>query len=136
MTDKEKLNSIYELVKNDSSELSSGIKDILMIGRSKTLKTFQKPTIPEIQAYCDERGNGIDSESFWNHYESKGWVIGKSPMKSWQSAIITWEKKKKEDSKNKYKTNGNSKRINQDQRDELLTMMNDKTQKMFGNKGD
>ena len=104
--------------------------------KEKEIKRFSKPSIKDIQAYCDERGNGIDSEAFWNHYESKGWVIGKSPMKSWQSAIITWEKKKKEDSKNKYKTNGYSKKINQDQRDELLTMMNDKTQKMFGNKGD
>ena len=26
-------------------------------------------------------------------YESKGWLVGKSKMKSWKSAIVTWEKR-------------------------------------------
>lgn len=56
---------------------------------------FQKPTIPEIAAYCMERGNNIDPEEFFNFYESKGWVIGKSPMKDWKACIRTWERNKR-----------------------------------------
>lgn len=56
---------------------------------------FVKPTIAEIQAYCDERGNGIDAEYFYAHYESKGWRVGKTPMKNWKMAVITWEKNNK-----------------------------------------
>ena len=52
---------------------------------------FVKPTIPQIIDYCIERGNTVDPLKFFDHYESKGWVIGKSPMKSWQAAIRTWE---------------------------------------------
>lgn len=26
-------------------------------------------------------------------YESKGWLVGKNKMKSWKSAIVTWEKR-------------------------------------------
>lgn len=63
-------------------------------GRAK----FQKPTIPEIDAYCRERGNTIDAEEFFNFYESKGWVIGKSPMKDWKACIRTWERNKRQSS--------------------------------------
>lgn len=57
---------------------------------------FQKPTIAEIDAYCCERGNTIDAEEFFNFYESKGWVIGKSPMKDWKACIRTWERNKRQ----------------------------------------
>ena len=53
---------------------------------------FVKPTVEEIRQYCEERNNGIDPEVFYHHYESNGWRVGKTPMKSWKSAVITWEK--------------------------------------------
>ena len=53
---------------------------------------FQKPSIEDIQEYCIERKNNIEPESFFNYYESKGWKVGRSPMKSWKASIITWEK--------------------------------------------
>lgn len=62
----------------------------------KSSTRFQKPSIEEIREYCISRGNNIDPEMFYNVYESKGWMIGKSPMKSWKAAIHTWEKREKE----------------------------------------
>lgn len=59
-------------------------------------KKFEKPTLEEVSAYCKERNNGIDAEAFIAFYESKGWLIGKTPMRSWKSAIITWEKSRKQ----------------------------------------
>lgn len=55
--------------------------------------TFTIPTVDEIADYCRERRNSIDAEEFWAFYESKGWKVGNAPMKSWKSAIITWEKR-------------------------------------------
>lgn len=55
-------------------------------------KRFKKPTIEEIQAYCDERNNGIDAERFYDYYESKGWKVGKTPMKDWKASVRTWER--------------------------------------------
>jgi hypothetical protein len=54
---------------------------------------MKKPTIEEIAEYCRKRKNGVDPEYFWHYNESRGWVVGKArtPMKSWKSAIITWE---------------------------------------------
>ena len=64
--------------------------------KKKKVSKFTKPTLEEVTAYCKERNNGIDAEAFIAFYESKGWLIGKVPMKSWKSAIITWEKSRKQ----------------------------------------
>ena len=57
---------------------------------------FQKPTIEEIRQYCQEKGYNVDAEQFFNFYESKGWVVGKAPMKNWRAAVSTWNKREKE----------------------------------------
>lgn len=58
----------------------------------KKQKRFLHPTIEEITQYCKSRHNDIDPEQFFNFYESKGWMIGKNPMKNWKAAVVTWEK--------------------------------------------
>lgn len=58
-------------------------------------KKDMPPTVEEVLAYCLERKNEIDAEAFINHYQSKGWKIGKSPMRDWRAAVRTWEKNKK-----------------------------------------
>lgn len=55
-------------------------------------KPFRKPTIEEVKAYCIERNNGVDATRFWNYYESKGWKVGKAPMKDWKASVRTWER--------------------------------------------
>ena len=62
----------------------------------KNSSHFQKPSLDEIREYCISRGNKVDPEQFFNFYESKGWIIGKSPMKDWRAAVRTWEKREKE----------------------------------------
>jgi hypothetical protein len=57
---------------------------------------FQKPTIEEIRQYCQEKELDVDAEQFFLFYESKGWVIGKSPMKSWRAAVCTWSRRQNE----------------------------------------
>ncbi len=46
-----------------------------------------------MEAYCRERGNGIDGRAFTDFYEAKGWRIGKEPMRDWRAAVRTWEAK-------------------------------------------
>ena len=55
-------------------------------------KKFQKPTIEQIRAYCKEAGKDIDAEAFFDFYEAKGWVVGRSPMKDWKAAVRNWAK--------------------------------------------
>ena len=56
-------------------------------------KVFIKPSIEEIQNYCNERNNNVDANRFYNFYESKGWMVGKNKMKDWKAAVRTWEQK-------------------------------------------
>lgn len=53
---------------------------------------FIKPTPAEVQAYCDERSNGISGQEFCDHYEANGWKVGRNAMKNWQAAVRTWER--------------------------------------------
>ena len=55
-------------------------------------KTFSKPTVEEVKAYCSERKNNVDAEKFCDFYESKGWKVGKEPMKDWKASVRTWER--------------------------------------------
>lgn len=55
--------------------------------------TFHKPTLEEIRQYCQSRQNNVDPEQFFNFYEAKGWMIGKSHMKDWRAAVRTWEQR-------------------------------------------
>ncbi len=56
-------------------------------------KRFTPPKAEEVQAYCDERNNGVDGQHFVDYYEARGWKVGgKQPMKDWKAAVRTWER--------------------------------------------
>ena len=61
----------------------------------KKKRKFTPPSVDEVRAYCNERGNGVDPEQFVAFYTSKGWKVGNNPMKDWKAAVITWEKRNK-----------------------------------------
>lgn len=51
------------------------------------------PTVEEVAAYCQERGNRVDAERFVDFYASKGWKVGNQPMKDWKACVRTWERR-------------------------------------------
>ena len=63
------------------------------LSNKDTRQKFVKPSIEEIRQYCQEKGVNVDAEQFFNFYESKGWLIGKSPMENWRAAVSTWAKR-------------------------------------------
>lgn len=88
-----KINSI----KNNSLNNNNNKESICNSAESPPHKTkkFVKPTVEEVKAYCEERGNNIDPEHFVDYYESNGWMVGKNKMKDWHAAIRTWERRDK-----------------------------------------
>lgn len=58
-------------------------------------KRFRRPTLEEVAAYCKERGNKVNPQRFIDFYESKGWKVGKTPMKDWKACVRTWESEDK-----------------------------------------
>ena len=60
---------------------------------------FAPPSFDEVKAYCDERQNKVNPQSFIDFYEAKGWMVGKNKMKDWKAAVRTWEQRNNESPK-------------------------------------
>lgn len=61
-------------------------------------RRFTPPTLAEVQSYVAERHSAVDPQGFIDFYESKGWMVGKTPMKDWKAACRNaenWERWKK-----------------------------------------
>lgn len=62
-------------------------------------KRFIPPTLDEVTAYVKERGSKVAPQGFIDFYASKGWMVGKTPMKDWKAACRNaehwerWDKK-------------------------------------------
>lgn len=65
---------------------------VLELNQKKPRSVFVKPTLEELQVYCKEIGFDLDCQGFIDFYESKGWLVGKAPMKSWKAAVRTWKR--------------------------------------------
>lgn len=55
-------------------------------------KRFTPPTLAEVQSYVAERHSPVDPQGFIDYYASKGWMVGKTPMKDWKAACRNAEK--------------------------------------------
>ena len=75
------------------------------IGKNNNIGRFTPPTLEEVTAYCQERGNKVDPQTFIDFYSSKGWMIGKNKMKDWKASVRTWESNDKKTSKTMGKQN-------------------------------
>ena len=100
---REKPNGYFEKPKKPDSDndrdIDIDIKEKINKKEKPTASRFVRPSLEEVRAYCTERKNNVDPEQFIAFYESNGWKVGKNPMKSWKSAIITWEKREREEHK-------------------------------------
>ena len=84
--------AVIKLIEKYDLYSIKGVDNIDTADSPKTsLKRFKKPTTEEIQSYCTERKNNVDSMKFFNFYESNGWKVGKNAMKDWKASIRTWE---------------------------------------------
>lgn len=61
---------------------------------------FQKPTLEEVAAYCQERGNDVDPQAWIDYYTSNGWKVGRNCMNDWRASVRTWERNEKGNSGN------------------------------------
>ena len=67
---------------------------------NKPQKRFVKPTLEEVQAYCQERNNGVDAQKWYDYYTANGWKVGRNPMKDFKASIRTWERNNKDGKRN------------------------------------
>lgn len=50
---------------------------------------FTPPTIEEVREHAAKIGV-VDPDKFFHYHASRGWIVGKAPMKSWTHAMQTW----------------------------------------------
>lgn len=68
--------------------------------KGKSSKAFVPPAEDEVRAYCLERNNGIDPQSFIDYYEAQGWLLKNGrKMVDWKAAVRNWENRRKEEVK-------------------------------------
>ena len=62
------------------------------IDKSKKSKPFVPPTLDDVKAYAQKRGNKVDPQKFFDYYTAGEWKDAKgNPVKSWKQKMITWE---------------------------------------------
>lgn len=86
-----KATSIYKEEKEEEEYINSA-RARVRHGDGVSINRFIPPDVPEVKAYCMERGNDVDPERFVNFYEAKGWMVGKNKMKDWRAAVRNWER--------------------------------------------
>jgi hypothetical protein len=61
-----------------------------------TKERFKKPTLEEVKEYCKQRNSSVDPETFYEYFETGGWIDSKgNKVKNWKQKIITWENNRK-----------------------------------------
>lgn len=76
----------------------------------ETAKKFTKPTIDQVQDYINDKSYSVNAERFMAYYDANGWVIGRSRMKCWKSALRTWQLNEQQRNGNGTKTSFNPSR--------------------------
>lgn len=62
------------------------------INNKKHIERFTPPDVEQVREYIREKGYNVDAEAFVDFYSSKGWLVGKSPMKDWKAAVRNWSR--------------------------------------------
>ena len=138
--DYKKLESVVESVKN--VEMNDSVKSDYRLGQNGTTivsnrtdytnnnyniketnniniiskEKFKKPTLEEVEEYCRQRNSSVDAKTFYEYFETGGWVDSKgNKVKNWKQKIITWENHRKP------KENDVPKWFNEEQKEEELS---------------
>lgn len=91
---KKKENTPYELSEPiEKDKGGTGGKDTPPPKR----KIFIPPKVEEVAEYCRQRNNNVDPENFVAFYSAKNWYIGSNRMVNWRMAVITWEKRNRQE---------------------------------------
>lgn len=74
----------------------NNIKENNFVPGGTTTHNFKKPSLDEIADYAEQYISSkgyivnFNPERFFDFYESKGWMVGKSKMKDWEAAVRNW----------------------------------------------
>jgi len=107
MTSNPEMRAIIGMLKNHDPVMTKSptvMKDKIRLeeireedNKAKIKKTFSKPSLQELTDYFGQYAteksffiNRDEPEKFYDFYESKNWMVGKTKMKSWKAAVRNW----------------------------------------------
>lgn len=81
-----------ESLLEQSKNFTESGKKTLPNNNTNNKNTFIRPKPEQVTEYAKELGFVLDGNHFVDHYEARGWLIGKNPMKDWKAAVRTWKR--------------------------------------------
>ena len=81
-----------ETLLEQSKNFTETGKKTLPNNNTNNKNTFIRPKPEQVTEYAKELGFVLDGNHFVDHYEARGWLIGKNPMKDWKAAVRTWKR--------------------------------------------
>jgi hypothetical protein len=78
---------------NKNKNKEEDIKESTLKSTKEKRDRFSPPSVEEVAAYCKERGNKVNAQTFVDFYSAKGWKVGQNPMKDWKACVRTWEQR-------------------------------------------
>lgn len=98
-------------IENEQNSLNNQEEEERKKVAPKKESRFSKPSIEEIKDYFFEIGSenyNLESEKFFDYYESNGWQVGKSKMKDWKATARNWNRNSKKYNNEKQFNNNTS----------------------------
>ena len=92
----EKTERFSEKPKKPKEKEKKKEKDIYIMPDKPAARSFLKPSVDDVKAYCTEKGYSINAEYFVDYYESNGWMVGKNKMKDWKASVRMWVSREQE----------------------------------------
>lgn len=81
-----------ETLLEQSKNFTETGKKTLPNNNTNNNNTFIKPNSKEVNEYAKSIGFELQGDQFFDHYEARGWMIGKNKMKDWKAAVRTWKR--------------------------------------------
>lgn len=94
--EKEKKEKLREKKKSDSgfNEAEPTTQKEFALFKNEEVNSaqgFKRPLLSETKIYFEQnQWPEKEADKFYNHYESNGWMIGKTPMANWFAAANNW----------------------------------------------
>lgn len=82
------LSGMPKSTKNADND-TDNVTDTVNVNDKEKPKLFKAPKVGELKSEFPN----LDAECFHDFYTSKGWKIGKDPMKDWRAAARNWERR-------------------------------------------
>lgn len=62
----------------------------------------RSPSLAELKSFCARENIKIDSDYFYNFYESVGWTVGARPVQNWKALVLAWARNPRNHAKARY----------------------------------